>query len=162
MSKFCITPELHTSAVTYCEALTQNPPVPRPDYPATDPINTGRYVISTSKTPLASGVSLLCDQITQHIPELMPIPETHPYPHSFSVLWYTGNRTTAVHRHTDPAGPLDLRHVRILFLLSETAGGDCGVHNRIIQAKPPECWAIWADSQLHWSTPVAEPGVRTV
>jgi len=163
MNKLQIDPDTLKWCAEYCEQLTENPPIPRPDYPDTDPINTGRYVISTSQTPLAERIQTLCDSIRDQIPHLTAIPETHPYPHSFSTLWHTGKPTTAVHRHTDPAGPQSERHLRILFLLQKpSAGGEPCVHNRMIQAKPGECWAIWADTQVHWSTPVTQPGVRSV
>lgn len=158
-----IEPDVLNRCAEYCEQLTENPPIPRPDHPVTDPINTGRFIIGTEYTPLAESIQTLCDSIREQIPHLVPIPNPHPYPHSFSTLWHTDRITSAVHRHIDPAGPLGQRHLRILFMLQRAShGGEPCVYNKIIQAQPGECWAIWADKQIHWSTPVTKPGVRSI
>jgi hypothetical protein len=163
MELLSIDTDTHTQCVQYCAEVTANPPLPRPDLPDQDPLNTGRFVINTSQTPLAERIDALCVSIREQVPHLIPIPADYTYPHSFSTLWYTGERTWGLHKHIDPGGPNGERHLRILWMLSKPeSGGDICVYNQMIPVKPSESWAIWADSQPHWSTPVTKPGIRTV
>lgn len=163
MELFRIDTDTQTQCVQYCAELTADPPLPRPDLFSEDPINTGRFAIPTSQTPLAEHIDSLCASIREQVPHLTPIPADYSYPHNFSTLWYTGERTIGLHKHIDPGGPNGERHLRILWMLSKPeSGGDICVYNKIIPVQPGESWGIWADSQPHWSTPVTKPGIRTV